>query len=508
MSGSKNISARATTGDASKDDITMSCTFLNTRPYILAILWSALYFAFFWHLDFPKPTYDDLFFSGAALNLTYGNDFANPLLDGQRFPSHFYFVHPPIYSYALAGWFKLLGVSAASMTGFQATMYLAITAATILILRRFQAPFLLLFLVPLGVSAGFMTLGLRHDSLAVALTMTGFAIACFQCRDGAAGFLPFVFLFAGGATAPRLTLFAGALTVYVIYQSWCNSRTKRSARVYFLFSVSSALLATIMLFIYLIDFRILEFLETFHLHMQRLNGSKLHSLATFLYSGFSQCPILLLLVFLGVMFIHHRPAQFLIMCAALSLAFPTMGLIGGLGPGSFWYAVLLVFVLLVALIPRISRLGQLGLMSGLVFTLVFANGKLFANAIGIVSGKIITQPSPESRRSVLATALSAKGSILLDGSAARYSFDYNLPPNCLNLEYAAPFPGGFPERAQLREGDVIVVGPQTLGYLAGVGYPVKPHSLKWKAPGIGRWDFFAYPFEVFVISSESCMPAP
>ena len=142
----------------------------------LSPLVAILFFAFLWLLDFPKPFSDDLFYCGAGLNLANGGDFANPLLARQHFPNHYFFVYPPIHSYAIAGWMKLFGISARSLTGFQDFMYALTALATLAVLRRHQAPAWLEFFVPLGVAAAFLPIGLRPEPLSVALTMTGFAM--------------------------------------------------------------------------------------------------------------------------------------------------------------------------------------------------------------------------------------------------------------------------------------------------------------------------------------------
>lgn len=155
-----------------------------TRSLPLSLPGALAFFIFLWSLDFPKPMNDDMFYCGAGLNLAQGGDFSNPLLTRQEFPGHFYFIYPPVHSYALAGWLKLFGISAASMTGFQLLLYALCTAATIVFLRRNGAPVWLEWLVPLGIGASFLGFGLRPESLAAALTLTGFVL--LECRGKAA----------------------------------------------------------------------------------------------------------------------------------------------------------------------------------------------------------------------------------------------------------------------------------------------------------------------------------
>src|ERR1700733_9912956 len=129
--------------------------FKNKTPGYLPLAASILFFAALWSLDFPKPFIDDLFYCGAGLNLAAGGDFSNPLLARQNFPNHFFFVYPPVHSYAIAGWMKIFGIGARSLTAFQNLMYLTTALATLAILRRHKAPVWLEFLIPLGVAAAF-----------------------------------------------------------------------------------------------------------------------------------------------------------------------------------------------------------------------------------------------------------------------------------------------------------------------------------------------------------------
>src|SRR3982751_3830890 len=90
-------------------------------------VWAFVMFVLLWAMDFPKPFFDDLFFNGAALNLAQGGDFSNPLIARQGFPNHFFFLQPPLHSYAVYGWLSLFGISSASMLAFQNLMHFSIS---------------------------------------------------------------------------------------------------------------------------------------------------------------------------------------------------------------------------------------------------------------------------------------------------------------------------------------------------------------------------------------------
>src|SRR5882757_2520296 len=105
-------------------------------PFAWSILGALIFFVILWKMDFPKPIGDDLFYTGAALNMAEGGDFSNPLLARQEFPSHYFFVYLPVHSYALYGWLSIFGISTASLLAFQNLMYFIMAATMIVLLRR------------------------------------------------------------------------------------------------------------------------------------------------------------------------------------------------------------------------------------------------------------------------------------------------------------------------------------------------------------------------------------
>src|SRR5665213_1074302 len=114
----------ADTGNSSDQSSPHDCKTGKRKLFPLPLVFAMFIFGALLFLDFPKPGLDDLFFVGTSLNLAQGGDYSNPLLERQQFSSHFYFVHTPTYSFALAGWLKIFGVSTFSLLGFQLLMYL------------------------------------------------------------------------------------------------------------------------------------------------------------------------------------------------------------------------------------------------------------------------------------------------------------------------------------------------------------------------------------------------
>src|SRR5881409_235869 len=112
------------------------------NPWLL-LTWTAAYCLMLWLLDFPKPMVDDLAYCGAACNLAQGGDYSNPWLLRYHLPGHLFLVYPPLHSFALAGWLKLFGISARSMTAFPVTMCFVTASSTAALLWR-KSPVLIL----------------------------------------------------------------------------------------------------------------------------------------------------------------------------------------------------------------------------------------------------------------------------------------------------------------------------------------------------------------------------
>jgi hypothetical protein len=475
----------------------------NKAVKILPLIVSLFFFGALWLLDFPKPYDDDLFYCGAGLNMAAGGDFSNPLLERQHFPGHYFFIYPPIHSYAIAGWMKIFGIGARSLTGFQNLMYFLTAAATIPVLRRCKAPVWLEFLVPLGVSAAFLPIGLRPEPLSVALTMVGFAmIECGSCRSMPV-LLAFLLMFLGGATAPRLTLFAGVLVLMAGFRLWQNSTARGWKRWLFCLSGFGALLIVSLIFLLMISFRLEEFLKTFHLHSHRLDGTKFHLLKVYFRDelGSAQLPLFFLAPFLLLFALRQSKDELFYRGALIAFAFFLTGLIGGIGHGSTWYAVLMLFFL-AAFISKNSVRHEIFLPVTLSLVLLLANGKSLMNAAGILSGEIQSDRGgqyAEAKR----LGSTPEHPVLVDDLAARYAFDYKIPRGFIDFRFSAPFPGkGVSEFFQRQ--DVYVVSYAGVDYLTGCTLLDFPPPPRWSPLALARWSFDRHPCSVFIIPAKDC----
>jgi 4-amino-4-deoxy-L-arabinose transferase-like glycosyltransferase len=481
----------------------------------LSILGAFVFFAILWRLDFPRPSYDDLFQSGAALNMAQGGDFSDPFLVRQEFPSHYYFVYPPLHSYLFAGWLKLFGISAVSATAYPMLCCFVIAAATIIILRRHGASVWLEWFVPLGVSFGILYLALRPEPPGIALAMTGLALTDADATHKRASyqFTGLLLLIFGASAAPRVTIFIASLAFYAGYRTWqaaSNARERWRVAVWWLAAVAIAFLA----FLAMIHFRLAEFLHTFAYHASgRLYKDRLASIRDYLfkYLGYLQIPIVILPLLL-LPWALKRPKDDLSLPAFfLAGAIPFVLWTGGIGSATAWWAFLMLMLLLGSLSQSIPRGRAVWLYAVIFLFLVVINRKNIAQSWGLVSGNIRPDFGPEIA-DVRSLRPTPGHPMLVDSWVARYVYDYRLPEGVIDAEWCVRFPGAGPgsyrvtndTSPQLRNGDIFVVGNYMRRSLE-VYTMLDPVPLPmWSFLGLNQLSFEKYPRWVYIIPSENC----
>lgn len=478
----------------------------NTRgkgAFFLPMLGALLLFIILWRSDFPKPMCDDLFYTGAGLNMAAGEDFSNPFLVRQGFPSHFFFVYPPLHSYAVYGWLILFGISATSLLAFQNLMYFIISACMILVLRRHHAREFLLWLVPLGVTAVFLRSGLRPEAFAVALTMAGYTLLIYTRKSGFQLWVSLMLMLMGGGAAPRTAFFAIALAGIGSWQ-WMQKASTGFTWKRFSIVAGLACLATLAANWTLIDFRTSEFIETFRRHASRVEGSKLALFKIFMTNvGNRWWPIFGLTLVTLIIDARRKATEVSLLCRGLALVFLLGALGGSLGHGSTWYIIFILLLLAAASLKDLLSLQNKLLAGALVAILLLANSTKMLEAFGMMTGKIHDLPS-ENRAEITALRSTPEQPLLVDAEVARYAFDYRLPKGCIDFEFAAPFPGFLATDAKLQDRDLYLVGPsqcKLLNQVAHLDYPI----VQWTALGIKNWSYFQFPRQTFVIPARICL---
>lgn len=447
---------------------------------------------------------DDLFYSGAGLNLASGGDLSNPLLARQHFAGHLFLIYPPVHSYALAGWLKILGISAATMTGFQILMCFVIAAATISYLRRQKAPAWLEWLVPLGVAGAFLPFGLRPEPLAVALTMAGFALVESLGKRKLLLFAGIFLMSLGISTAPRTAFFGIALLVIASLPHLKTGREDGRTAWSSIFIVSAGTITAFLVFCLMLDFRLLEFWHAFKFHAETYTGgSKLRLLALFFsrYVGITQWPVIPLLLWL---LISSFPAPWRPLKRAGFIVvgiIPLVALVAGLGNGTLWYMYLGVFALTAtAWQMAIARTIKVALSTLVIAALLLANFKTFVNIAGRLSGNIISAPSP-NRDEALALKFTPEHPVLVDEFVSRYVFDYRLPKQFIYWPFSAPYPLELATDTTLLPDDIYLLGPLNVDRLNNLNLTHIPQPMwgLWKK----RWSFYQEPQRAYIIPVKS-----
>ena len=474
----------------------------NLGPFI----WAIGFFGLLWMLDFPKPMVDDLMMCGAGLNLAGGGDFSNPLIVRQQMPGHFFFVYPPVHPHTVAGWVKVFGISTASLTAFQLMTYLATAIATVMLLRRHQAPTWLEWVTPLGVSFAFLPIGLRPEPLAVALIMAGFALVDGYSKRKIACLIGFLLLGLGTATAPRTAPFGVVLLALAIYGLWRDSDATGVQRWTLWAFALGGLLTAALIFLWLIDFRLGEFIAVFRFHAHHaVAGDKLMWLVRFLLTlGVTQRPILVVLLVLALWSLRHSVDDLARIGLCLTCALPCVALMGALGCGTIWFAVLGVLLLTVSVVRHTAaRSARIVLLSLACAVLVVGNGKDLVSIVGIISGGI--QSDASNRGEVVALRPTREHPLLIDAWVARYVFDYRLPPGCIDWTFSAPFPSSMEGVIVIRPGDIYLLGWYSVYVLTREGCLDLP-TPKWVPLGLRRWSYEQQPRRAYLIRAEDCKP--
>lgn len=155
---------------------------------ILAAIWLAL-----WLGGYPRPNVDDGFFAGAGIHLAETGRLNNPWITGWMgwlpgVHADRFLLQPPLYPLVLAGWLMLAGISTASLTGFGCSLGLASSLAVWVLFRRLSSSAAAAWLAAGVVGAWLLFRGLRPESLALLLVVTG-QLALLHPRGPAGWFL-------------------------------------------------------------------------------------------------------------------------------------------------------------------------------------------------------------------------------------------------------------------------------------------------------------------------------
>lgn len=151
-----------------------------------------------WLAGYPLPQMDDLFFTGASIELARSGQLVNPWIVEWIKPMGTikFLMHPPVLPYTLALWINIFGVSTAKLTAFHMTVQTALQAGLYRLVRNAGVSFGPALTIGAITSLFTLSYGMRPEALALLLILAGQIClnysSRFTIRVGAA------FLSAGG----------------------------------------------------------------------------------------------------------------------------------------------------------------------------------------------------------------------------------------------------------------------------------------------------------------------
>jgi hypothetical protein len=227
-----------------------------------ALAWIAL-----WAAGLPAPHVDDLFFTGTGVALAQGGGLHNPWIEPwlvQHFGSAAFHAQPPLQPQALGLWLRIWGVSTAAILGFQCLAGWLASTAALRLLRRAgcaPAPAIAGWLI---VTVFVLARGLRPDAWGAAFALLA-GLAWW--RDGCGAWL------AGGLAAALAVAFHPFAAMAVLPTGGLALFGRLQAKglrgcVPELALATGTILVVLGLLAALLDFAVADFWRAFHHHAQ------------------------------------------------------------------------------------------------------------------------------------------------------------------------------------------------------------------------------------------------
>lgn len=457
----------------------------------IAVLWALL-----WVVGFPPPCWDDLFFAGVGIEIFQTGHIANPWLrQWNPITAERYFIQPPFYFHALAGWLEVFDLGSWSLRAFQCLMGAIASIFAVLLLRRYRfsgaaaAPVFILLL--LGVQ------GLRPNAMGLALFTAGlWLLSGKSARRQLAGLL---LLGASVGTWITLVVYALPFGAAVAGADWL--RRDPPSRGYLakrLALTAAATLALLGLFLAAIGFRLSEFVADFTWHTRLRQVTRLLDELRFqVTNGHGEifyAPLYALL--LALMLACAVRWRDLRAEAKLFLAALTAGLAANLllyARSMHYLFDLFCWIGVTVLAGELPFPRPVRRAATACVLAVFAITQTYP-ALRLLG----TKREPESSYQAVREQVRGARRVAFDEVAARYVFDYRLPEGAVYWNFSAPPPGNCPNSADERDPGVTwVLSPTKSGVTRGL-----PPYERVRLFGREFRSMPARPFQVVVIGGD------
>jgi len=400
----------------------------------------------------PLPHADDLFFTGAAINLAKGGPLVNPYLETWNAATKTgkYYYQPPFQAFLLASWLKVFGISSASIIAFQYTCYGLFTLFALAICHEHHLTRIATVIIVTSFACWMAKNGLRSEALGLTFLAAGY---WFLRRERVmCTLLGFVFWGAAVSTSPSLVTYVLPLTLAVSVCQYTSLRQKgmsgRRILVTQFLTLAAAVAIIGLLFSVCIDFDYGGFVSDFLLHISwrriYLAGVPSHPVVQGLLHGYwliLYVPIYLSLLALVAAFVAWGPRP-----GDRTALIMTTGLLAGVVFNLFLYptqssalscATFFSVVTLGILISAFKDSRHYFLLAAALAIVIAASQFLTVLEVASIGSSHNTpyqairteaQASPERRYAI-------------DSAAARYVFQYDLPPHTVSWDFDMPPPG-------------------------------------------------------------------
>ena len=447
----------------------------------LLALWSGLFAA-----GLPAPSgIDDVSYLDASFSLITTGKLEAPTMERYLAKWHTlgYCIQPPFYNYIVAGWLALFGISAAGILAFYAASYFLASWAWWELLDFFQVGLWTRILTLAAFVPYVLSFCLRPEPVGLALLFAGLLLL----RSGGRGSLFLGFLAVGIATGVAVNLLPACVTlslaVLAVRHRDRSAAAKSPPLPEIALALAAALLVFGLLFAAMIRFQFHAFLWQFFDAVKARRGSPPYLAPREFFSYMLQYwrPVLFLPGFLGLM------AVGLLSCGPAGRSLPERVRI------FIWAAAGMA---LLGIFYRPSNLEGLTLFGWAAIFACITSGPwrvrikaatltgavgfwLLSQSLTLVSLREPRSIDPQERLRLRAELASHPGRLVVDDFAARYLFDFRLPPGTLDVGYLRILPNYMPTAADKRPGETWVCSTYILNLYAPSLLESPPPALRF-----------------------------
>ncbi len=477
-------------------------TFLIIGIFPLIIFWLS---CFLFGLPFSGP--DDLFFTGASINLVEKGEFINPWirLATDRAIDRYY-LQPPFHGFTLALWLKIFGISRNSLMLYACFCCLIFSVAIALILRKYKFPHYTALLISIPYAFYGLGISLRMDSTGMAYLALGLWLLTEDKLIRY--FLGFSFL--GAAILSFLVTMSYAIpcTIAIIIANYLKLPLTTNKKIYITKRIAilgAAFIFIFTLFMIFINFNLFQFLSDLYFH-----GSLRRTPTNEILSKFLQVISVgnRKIIYGSLYILFFSLISYLIIkrninnIFILKFIFPILiGVILNINLYFHGWSNIISFVLWLIIIIIVTKASFPKIIKPLIILLTIT--VFFINHSFVIISWVAKERIPEEKYAQLRiqardliTKYGTTKKYLIDDVAARYIFDYHLPENAIDFNFSEQMYPFTPRKNWKAKPDNEIWFITPFRGLNGINFPPYP---KAKLFGIQLNSIPAKPDDVIIV---------